>query len=334
MGGSSGGGGSSSGASDFPTYMKESHDNWLRGTAQPSGDGMNSSIIDLMNAGMSGASPYAAYAPLSINTAFFLSGNTILNYTTPFELLKTYIQYDVDGVYTSYQITYDLDVAFDSYIDDDNAAITSAMAAELALMNDLTNSTIIPAFQQGMADIGAIMSSAFVIGNALIADGKTKQLAQNDAKIRLVRLTDGRNLALSRVEAQKAWKMQNAELAMKHMSIIIDWRKTITSLSGEFARMYVAARHDSDTTAVELSAKDALWDVELYQYGCNVLSAISGAALSKGVSAGKGSSLGGALSGALGGASAGAMLAAPTGGLSIAAGAAIGGAMGIASSFL
>lgn len=328
--GGSGGGGSSSGASDYPLYMKESHDNWLRGTAQSSGDGMTSSVIDLMNAGMSGASPYAAYSPLSINTAFFLTGNTILNYSTPFELLKTFTQYDIDGVYTSYQITYDLDAAFTSYVADDTAAITTAMNAEAALMTDLVNNTIVPSFQQGMANIGSVLSSAFVIGNALIADGKTKQLAQNDAKIRLVRLTDGRNLALSRVEAQKAWKMQNAELAMKHMSLIIEWRKTITSLSIEFARIYIAARHDSDTTAVELSTKDALWDVELYQYGCNVLSAISGAALSKGVSAGKGSSLGGALSGALSGAAAGAMIMPANPVL----GAAVGGTIGLAASFM
>lgn len=326
MGGSSGGGGSSSGASDFPTYMKESHDNWLRGTAQPSGDAMTLSVIDLMNTGMTGASPYAAYSPLSINTAFFLTGNTVVNYRTPYELLKCFDQYDVDGVYTSYQITYDLDAAFTSYVSDDTAAITTAMNAEASLMTDLVNNTILPAFQQGMSNIGSIMSSAFTIGGALIADGKTKQLAQNDAKIRLVRLTDGRNLALARIEAQKAWKMQNAELAMKHMGVIIDWRRLVTSMSADFARMYVAARHDSDTTTVEISAKDALWDVELYQYGCNVLAAISGAALSKGVSAGKGSSLGGALSAGLSGAAAGAMVGGPVG-------AGIGATIGIASSF-
>lgn len=290
-----GGGGGSSGKVDFPAYMKDAHGNWLDDDGL---DTMTSSITALMNTAMSGSSPYSGYVPKDPDAAFFAAGNSLSSYTSVYE-------------YLSDLATDDLNAIFNSYVTDDDARITAAVAAHSALLDDEVNVNILPKFKAGMTNSNATMSSAFVIGEAQIFDSKAKKIADTDAKMRLMRLQDGGTLALSRMGA---W---------------IDWRKSVTSLSVESSRIYLAAYGDRDDDYLEGLHKDATWDMEMYQYGTQVLAAISGQPSQSMPRKSKtASAIGGALSGAAIGAN--PALVAATGGMSIAIGAGIGFAAGLA----
>ena len=288
--GSSSGGGGSSGKVDFPDHMKVAHKDWLDDTGT---DNMTFSIVDLMNTAMTGNSPYNGYAPKEPDAAFFESGNTLANYRTPYELLSCFDQWGIDA-------------AFDTYMADDASYITAAIAAYSDSLDDEVNTTLLPKFKAGMANINATMASTFVIGAAQIWDSKGKKVAETEANIRLQRLQQG------------------AEISLKRIGALVDWRRTITSMSAELARLYLAASFERDNNYYEKLHKDATWDMEMYSYGTQVMACISGTASTVNTPQ-KASALGGAISGALSGAAAGAMVGGPVG-------AAIGGALGLAGS--
>ena len=288
MGGSSGGGGSS-GKVDFPAHMKVAHRDWLDHTGT---DSMTYSIVDLMNTAMTGNSPYYNYTPIDPDDAFFAVGNDLSDYTTPYELLKGFDEWGID-------------IAFDTYMADDAALITAAISAHSAQLDDELNSTVLPQFKGGMVNINATMSSAFVIGEALLWESKAKQVAFNDAKIRLQRIQEG------------------SEISLKRMGIWMDWKRITTQIAGEYARLYLAANFERDNNYLEKQHKDKVWDMEMYSYGTQVMAAISGTA-STITEMPKQSAMGGAMAGAASGAAIGSMVP----GIGTGVGAVVGGIAG------
>lgn len=294
MGGTSGGGGSS-GKVDFPAHMKVAHRDWLDDTGS---DNMAFSVVDLMNIAMAGDSPYVNYTPKDPDDAFFAPGNSLSSYNTPYEMLKDFDDWGIETV-------------FDTYFADDEAKITAAVAAHSAQMDDEVNVNILPKFKAGMANINATMGSAFVIGEALIYEGKLKQVALADAKIRLQRIQEG------------------SDIALKRMNIWLDWKKVTSQMATEMARLYLAASFERDNNDLEKAHKDKVWDLEMYAYGTQVMAAISGTA-STVTEMPKQSALGGAVAGAASGAAIGAAI--PGAGVAGAGiGAAIGGIAGLLS---
>lgn len=95
----------------------------------------------------------------------------------------------------------------------------------------------------------------------------------------------------------------------------IDMNKAFTSLSLEFNRMRIVSNQEYLDRTLDLDIKHTLWDMNVYQYGTNVLSGIGagGQIMPERISAGQ-SALGGALSGAALGISAGANPAVVAGG--------------------
>lgn len=290
-----GGSGGSSGKVDFPAHMKTAHKDWLDNTGA---DTMTSSIVDLMNAAMTGASPYNGYVPVDPETVFFEAGNTVVNYRTPYELLSCFDKWSID-------------TAFDTYMVDDAAYITAAVAAHSVQMDNEVNDNVLPKFKAGMANLNATMGSAFVLGEARIWDSKSKKVIETDANIRLQRLKDGADTSIQRIGA------------------LTEWRRIITTMSAELARLYLAAEFERDENYLDKLAKDATWDMEMYTYGTQVMASISGTASTTVTQKGQ-STLGGAVSGALGGAAAGAAIGAAGGPIGALGGAAI----GLAASFL
>lgn len=281
-GGSSGGG--SSGTVDYPQYIKDAHSRFLGNTALvPYG------ISELMTTAWSGASPYAAYVPPDADDAFLGAGKFITDFTTPFELLKNFTLYNP-------QTEFNTQIATTSTYRD---ALIDAHSTQLQNEYD---SSLIPRFEHGMADINAVMSSAFIIGKALIAESKLLAIAK----------------------FSKELQMHDLEFTLKRISVQMEWHRVISSSSIELARLYLAARTEMDDLDMEAAAKDALWDLDIYQYGTQVLASVSGAATSKNIIP-KASKLSGALSGAMSGASMGTAIS-PGWGTAI--GAVVGGAAG------
>lgn len=290
MGGNSGGGGSS-GKVDFPSHMKTAHKDWLDHTGT---DSMTYSVVDLMNTAMASTSPYNGYVPKDPDTAFFALGNDLSTYTTPYELLKGFDEWGIDA-------------AFDTYMADDAAFITAAIVAHSVRLEDELDNTVLPKFKAGMVNINATMSSAFVIGEAQIRDSKAKKVAEADANIRLQRIQQG------------------SEISIKRMGVWSDWKRTISQLAAEFARLYLAASFERDNSYLEKLHKDTTWDLEMYVYGTQVMACISGTASTVNEMP-KQSALGGAISGGLSGAAMGSAIPG--------IGTGIGAALGIAGSFL
>jgi hypothetical protein len=268
------GGGSPTGTIAYPAYMQTAHNDWLNHTAA---DTMVYSVVDLMNAAMSGQSPFSGFTTVDVDDAFLGPNKILTNYIGPYDKLHDFSCFDVEAKYNE-------------YITDDNALIAAAVDAESDLMDDEINSRILPKFQAGMLDINAVNSSAFVIGEALIWDSKNKALAKFSSGLRIDRLNG------------------QAEIALKRIQVKSEFHRIITTIAAELARLYIAARHDIDSLYTELAAKDRLFDLNIYQYGVNVMSSIAGSAVSPPDPGSNKSGLGGALSGALAGAAMGAMI--------------------------
>lgn len=292
MGGSSGGGGSS-GKVDFPAHMKVAHRDWLDNTGT---DSMAFSVVDLMNIAQAGDSPYANYTPKDPDEAFFAAGSSLTNYNTPYEILKSFDDWGIEAV-------------FDTYFADDEAKIAAAIAAHSAQMDDEVNINVLPVFKAGMVNINATMGSAFVIGEAVIWEGKTKQVALADAKIRLQRIQEG------------------SDVALKRMGTWMDWKRITSQMATEMARIYLAASFERDNNYMEKQHKDAVWDLEMYAYGTQVMSCISGTA-STTTKLPEPSAMGGAMAGAASGAAIGTSISP---GYGTAIGAVVGGIAGYLS---
>jgi len=304
--GSSGGGGGSSGKIDFPEYMKTWHGEFL---------GTGSASIDLtgaMNSAMTGASPYASYVGINANTMLLGSGKLITDFSSPFSYLKTYSEIDFETAIQAYRSSNVNGLS--TFITEISGKIDTLMTAESALLEADINQIILPKYKAGMRNANAVMSSAFAIGEAIIRSQKLKDTTKADAALRY-----------------DAFKL-NAELVLKNEMITMDYvtkrilsKRDIAITAMDFAKLYSAIKNELDDASVEMSAKDALWDLKVFQYGGNFLGSIAGSAVS--TDKGDGGKLRSAVSGAIGGASMGFMF----GGVP---GAAIGGVAGAVAGLL
>lgn len=286
MGGSSGGGGSSSGASDFPAYMKSVHSYLLSGNGWgdlTTIDIPTISVIDSYNTATSGSSPFASYITETeaIAQAFFATGSTINNYAKIYDILKTYQDINFDTSVSSYE--------------------TGLVDSITTTLDDEINIGILPKYKANMRSIGAVMSSAYAIGEALIWDSKIKALAKETLAIR--------------------------DLALKQTLSFIDFKKQIALATTDVTKTYYVLKHDGQAHYASMNEHDRKWDLEMSQYVNNAIGSISGSALQIGSKAG-GSKTGSAISGGLVGAAAGAYAGAQVGTIGGLPGAAVGAVAG------
>lgn len=294
MGGS---GGSQAGKSDFPEYMKTFH-----GRLLDNGGGTypNQSVMSLFNTAIAGGSPFHAYmtpvTSMTAKDAFVETGKTFLSYSKIFKLLEDFQNYDLDAKITEFT--------------PDNS-VTSIMADVSSSLDDDIVNVILPKFQSNLRSIGAVMSSAYAIGESVIWDSKVKALAKERISI-------------------EELSMRKQELGLKMALSVADLTKQIAFASTDVVKTYLSLKTDEDTHYAQMGDHDRKFDMEMLQYCNNTLAAISGAALNQGQKKNQvGSAVGGALSGAAMGALAGAAMG-PAAPLSIPMMALAGAAMGLA----
>lgn len=99
---------------------------------------------------------------------------------------------------------------------------------------------------------------------------------------------------------------KSAELMLRNQIARVEYEKAVAQLSVEAKRLHIVASKEETDQQYSFDDSDARWDMEVYQYGCNVLAAISGAAASVGKQ--KPSAVQSALGGALSGAAMGAAI--------------------------
>jgi len=187
----------------------------------------------------------------------------------------------------------------------DTARIDDAVDEFAADLDARLISEILPRFNAGMLDINAVMSSAFVIGRANIEENQDRQVAKYAADLHMKAFSDD---------------------AIRLIALKLEYQKTASQMIADANRIKIVAKKEESETNFKLDESDALWDLEVFQHGGNLLAAIGGGTATPGATSGP-SQMQSAIGGALTGAAAGAMVGGPTG-------AAIGGVLGAASAFL
>ncbi len=284
-GGSSGGGGSTSGTVDYPAYMKTVHGLILDGGGV---DTPTNSVIDAINAAY-GGSPYAAATAYDPETAITAMETAI----TAFSGLATALAY-----HTDYDAIVNAAVAqYDDVIAPDGVYVTDRVAAYTDDLNDALNAKVIPSFRAGMRDIGAVMSSAFTLGEAIITTDVTKQIAKFAADMYV------------QGDQNRIGNIEKATVVMANMlSNKVEYGRVLAALTVEQQRMKIIAMTEEEERNLEIDSLDAKWDLDLFQYASNVLAGIAGGTSSGVKDLGK-SKLSSAMGGALSGAAMGAAMA-------------------------
>jgi len=303
MGGSSGGGGSS-GAVTHSAYLEAVHADWLNATGT---DTIEKSITEVMDSAL-GSSPWTglvAYDPdADIATyeaslaafAVILAG---LSDTGDWAALYAQADTTLSGV--------------------GEAALLADAAAYEAILDDFIATSTLPKFRRGMQNINAVMSSSFVIGEAVIEAFKDRDVAKY--------------LSTARLSVNEK-RLTAVDQMMQLMARRIGWEESYAKMVIESMRIKIVAKKEETDQNAHIDESDAKWDLEVFQYGSNVLAAVSGGTASTAKAPSKlQSAIGGALTGAAAGAMIG-MAMGPAAPLSVPMMALAGGILGGGSSFL
>ena len=286
-----GGGGSSSGKVSHSAYLETIHNDWLDNTGV---DTITSSMTDVMDTAQ-GASPWAAQVAYDPDTAITAMTDSVAALQTMVTLLS-------NGTTLDTLIADILDDArIDTVVDEYAADLDARLAAE-----------VLPRFRRGMQDINAVVSSAFVIGAALIEVGQDRQVAKFSADIHNKAASDD---------------------ALKVIELKLNYQQIATHAIAEINRIKIVAKKEENEVAMTIDNKDAIWDMEVFQFGSNLLAGIGGGTLVPG--SGGPSTAQSVIGGAISGAASGAMIAgASSGAIAGPVGMGVGAFLGAASGLL
>lgn len=287
--GGSGGGGGSSGKVDYPDYMKERH-SVLYDDIRRRAD---AAIAANPYVGMYGWDPTCMVQNMEATVDYY---DYIINNFEPMELWKQ-LMGEVPAVVFGM-----LDMQpLDDYIDQQKTRLRQGVEDE-----------VLPKFRRGMQNVGAVMTSAFKIGEALLWAREMQEEAATEKEMR-------GKLALAAYE----YSFRSANDVIQLTLQKISYHKDVVHYNMESLRMaYVAGKEYTDANNV-YSVERAKWSLEMSKYMMDALGSIaSSAGTSYTTSSGGSSKAASALGGAMSGAAIGASVAGPWG-------AAIGGAAGL-----
>jgi len=328
MGGSSGSGGSS-GAVSYPAYMQSQHETWL------------TAVAGLIVTATTGGSPYASATAYDPDCALAATNYIIsLFYAevvamTPATDWSTYYT-AAAAKYTPATITAITAYSFtDIFTAGTVAALVAAYQADLEARRDASYK---PAYKVGMLNVNSVMNSSFVLGDTLITAEVAREVAkfsadlnfQNEQKKLEYQNIQGQynlghnsniikrdNVIVSHDTANRAFNASVADAIMAKDIAHLGLYQALSQITTDANRIKIVAKVEETEKNYKYDEQDAIWDLEMYQYGGNMLASIAGAASStKGKEVSTGASvLGGAMSGAAAGASIGGPWGAAIGGV-------------------
>lgn len=329
------GGGSSGGSvTTVPGYISSRHKEWLDDIYED----MNATALN---------NPYAAasaYDPAVLTDGMLAALNAFCGAMAGFHDASL----DSDKVADVYDAMYAyltglvpqtdyatyitaITAALDTVYEDTTEVNDAVNAYSTQLQADI-EATIIPKFEAGMRDANAVMSSSFVIGEALIYAEKDRNVAKFTADLKIAAHTARSDMIGKTGIAMLDEKVKLAALYLplaKAYSDLyvqgIDFKKQLTSMVLDSLRIIIIAKKEQQDEDLKIDRANALWDIEMYKYAGSLLGAYQGTySVQEGVSkTGMGTALGGAMSGA----ASGFMVGGPWG-------AAVGGILGAAGSFI
>lgn len=289
-GGGSGGGGGSSGTVDYPDYMKERHSVLFDDMRQKT----DQAIADNPYVGMYGWDPSCMIQHMQATVDYY---DHIIQEFEPLDLWKQMMGLVPDIVFDLLDME-----PLQDFIDQQKLRLRHGVEDD-----------VLPKYRRGMQDIGAVMTSAFKIGEALLW---TREMEEEAA---IEREFKGK---LSLAAYEYCFKSSGDLITLTLQKI--SYNKEVVHYNLETLRMgYAAMKEYTDSNNI-YRMEQVKWPLEMSKYMMDCLGSIaSSAGTSYTTSTGGTSRAASAIGGALGGVGAGAML---TGGP---IGAAIGGAAGL-----
>lgn len=298
--GSSGGG--SSGKVSHSAYLEACHNDWLNHTGV---DTIEKSITEVMDSAI-GSSPWTGLSAYNPDAAIAEYEAGIKAFAVLLAGLSDTA--DWNAFYANAALA--LDGAGD-------ANIAADVAAYADVLDDNIATRVLPRFRRGMQDINAVVSSAFPIGEAIIEAFQARDVAKYAASLR---------------SALGDKHLQATEQMMNMMARRIGWEESYVRLLIESKRIKIVAKKEQTDQDATIDEADAKWDLEVFQYGGNLMASIGGGtAIPNMAKKNVGASV---LGGAVTGAAAGAYVGSVVPGIGTAVGAAVGGVLGAAAGFL
>lgn len=236
----SSGGSSEQGPIRYAPYLEAIHRQLLNhgGDDEPA-----LSFIDTFNQAL-GASPYASFTGLDANNSFFGTDYYIDNFPAVYDMFGRFMGgMDVCDLWGFF---------YENIIH--GPEIENAVAAHAALLTDDIETETLPRYLAGMRDINCVMSSSFIIGKSIIESARVKSVNKFQADLRI------RAIA----EATDMWS--------KHL----DWNQAVVNTYMELNKQYFLTKMDIDKQNVEYSAKDQMWDINLFENARGILGALGG----------------------------------------------------------
>jgi len=240
-----GGGGSSSGAVSYPAYMQTIHETWL--------DEMSIFITTATT----GDSPFASSVAYDPTTRIAAMDTAVGAFNTVVDALSN--ETDWESATDAAVAKIDAAVVDDEYI-------TADVAAFADLEDDQITNTILPAFQTGMRDVNAVYSSAFVMGEAFIYGMRDRDVAKYTSELRI-------KLNHQRIELIRA----STEVMIGTLMKRVEFEQSVAHYTIEANRLGIIGFKEQDEKDLVITDMDARWDMDVYQYGANLLAGISGA---------------------------------------------------------
>jgi len=187
----------------------------------------------------------------------------------------------------------------------DHARIDTAVDEFAADLDARLIAEVLPRFEAGMRDINAVSSSAFAIGRALIEENQDRQVAKHSSLLHLKAFSDD---------------------AIAVIGLKLQYQQAASMMLADVNRIKIVAKKEEADINMQLDSADALWDLQVFQYGGNLLAGAGGGTANPNLN--KPTTAQSVLGGAMSGAAAGAMA---TGGnpYGIAIGAVLGAATGL-----
>lgn len=338
-----------SGKVGFPTYMENLHSLFL-GVGYT---GLNvGTILNTMTSAVTpynGAAAYDSTADLAANQTRYSTYDalvTALNHQTDWESVVNTARAKLDDTVTYPRVNL---VSFDlapNAISDSLSILTQALAnANIVAMSDAFEARATPRFLRGvsrfaagMADIGAVNSSAFIVGLTLLENDFLQETNKFDAELtHKVYDTVAVPLINANIQAAATQRQQRNVLLSQAVDTMIgslfnkinSGYQAVVS-QADINRLKIQFKEQQLQRDLELDVQDTLWDINAHQLAVNILAGINGApVVPRGISTEK-AVIGGMLSGA----GTGAAIGSAVPGIGTVVGAGVGAVLGAAAGFL
>ena len=136
------------------------------------------------------------------------------------------------------------------------APIAEAIAAEAAYLDDEINLKSLPNIRTGLRDINAVMSSGFMMAEAMVEDTRLKAINKYAADLRM-----------------KAMDLGHSRWA-KHL----EWNQNVISMYHNINSLYFTQKAALDTHNLDIKRAEVLWPFQILDFKRLCTGVLNGAA--------------------------------------------------------